>query len=367
MTTTSTNTGRSFAPFGALKLGAAALVWLSAATASQASTTPYDDLKISSTIANSINYQIGSGLSTTVVPNNNATFRASANDGGFVSELGFDLTSNLSGDDFSYLHNAYCVGNCSVSMTTNLTFTLTNSGDAPLDVRWDSMITPGHLAQVGLTGAAQFSFEIVQGLATLGANSLYSAAGLTGGYYDQIQAPGGQFNGLLHQDYSETPAHLNAKTISDWSATNVDLNLLTINPGTTSTLQYYSQASVSNSMNCTSLETCDGVQIAFGDPRTSGTTTNFARAFFALPTIEGANTTAQPIIGREFDPYTITSAFVTPDTPLPHTPAILPPVTYGPTFVSQVPEPASWIFMLGGFVLTGAVVRRRPQLVRAIA
>jgi hypothetical protein len=339
-------------------------VWLGVATAAQASTSPYDDLKISSTIANSISYQIGSGPSTIVASPNNTSFRATASDGGFLSELGFDLTSNLSGDSFSYLQNAYCVGNCSVAMTTNLTFTLTNSGVTPLNVRWDSLITPGHLAQVGLNGDAQFDFKIVQEGAQ---NPLYDAVGLTGGYYDQIDNPGHVFSGLVHQDYSETPAHLNARTISDWSATNVDLNLFTIAPGATSTLQYYSQSSIANSMNCTKLEACDGVQVAFGDPRTSGTTTNFAKTFFALPMLEGANTAAQPIIGRQYDPYAITSAFVTPDTPLPSEPKILPPVTYGPTFVSQVPEPASWVFMLGGFALAGAAVRRRRQVVRAIA
>lgn len=342
---------------------------LSAATgagAAHAVTSPYPDLVITSQIANSYSYQIGSGAEQTFDPAaGDVHLRIGANEGGSVSELGLDLTATLAGDSFSYLHNGYCIGTCSVRMATSLTFQLTNNGDTPLSVRWDSLITPGHLAQVGLGGSALFQFEIFQVVGSdTSQQTLYSAIGLTGGFYDTIDTATGPFNGLFHEEHSETTAHLNARTISDWSATNVNLDLLTIDPHTTSILGYASQVQMGGTANCTDLAACDGVQVAFGDPRTSGTTPDDAQSRFASRDGTGS-APPESYIGRDFGVFVAPSAFVTPDTPLPPTPPILPRVTYGAPFVSQVPEPTSWALLLCGFGLMGATLRRRASLLRA--
>jgi hypothetical protein len=333
-----------------------------AAGTAQAASDPYDALTISSTMQNSYSYSIGGGPLVTVDPSpDNAHLRVGANNGGFLSEVGIDLTSNLSGDSFSFLHNGYCVGTCSVRIDTVLTFNLTNSGGTKLGLRWDSLITPGHMAQLGSDGSALFHLIVIENnLDTSLGGSTAEFRGETFGWYDQIDTGAG-FSGFNREAYSEGVGHTNARYFADWSATAFSLDLLTLTPNSTTQLSYYSWVEMSYAADCTDLSDCGGVQVAFGDPRNSGTVKTFSTVSLFSSLVDPV----EPYIGREFEAYEAPSAFVTPTTPLPVSPALLPPVTYTAQFTSQVPEPGTWALMVLGFGLVGSAVRRRALLAAA--
>jgi hypothetical protein len=343
--------------------GAAVAVCASvmAAGAARAASDPYADLTINSTMRNSYRYSIGGGPLVAVDPSpDNAHVRVGANNGGFLSEVGIDLTSSLAGDSFAFLHNGYCVGTCSVRIDTVLTFDLVNSGDTKLELRWDSLITPGHMAQIGSDGSALFHLIVVEGnVDTFLGGAGAEFRGETHGWYDQIDTGTG-FSGFDSNTYSEGPGHFNARYYADWSATAFSLNLLQLTPRSTTQLSYYSWVEMNYADDCTDLSTCGGVQVAFGDPRNSGTVKSFAApGLFSL--IPGPE--PEPYIGRQFDPYVAASVFVDPlEFPdPPESPLPLPRVTYTTGFTSQaaaVPEPSSWAMLICGFGAIGVALRR---------
>lgn len=333
--------------------------------AAGATESPFPNLTITSSIANRYSYSVGSGPTISVDPAaNNVSLRASANEGGFKSEVGLDLTSQLDGDNFSFLHDGYCVGTCKVSIYTTLNFSLANTGDDAVAVRWDSLITPGHLAQLGSNGSALFHFIVVDGNDVSASSTVYQESrGETFGWYDQIDQTGAQFAGFQRDVYSEGVGHLNARSYADWSATSLNLDLTSIPGHSTTSLSYISWVEMSYTDSCTDLSACGGVQVAFGDPRNDGG----VRSITGVPPFSpllglDSGSPLQPYIGRQFGASTTPSAFVEQGSPLPPAPPLLPPVTYGAPFVSQVvPEPASWAMMLFGFGLAGSALRRRAR------
>jgi len=337
-------------------------MFLSCASAAGAMTSPYDSLVITSTMNNEYSYSFGGATPQVFTPSGDVRLRLDSNIDGNLSQIGVDFTSRLEGDSFYYLHNGYCVGTCSVSMKTSLTFTLANEGDTAVSVRWDSLITPGHLAQQGSAGTARYQFLVLQGNNADGSSqSHYEAYGDTWGWYDQFSNTGDGLFGFVKDTYSEGVGHNNAWSFADWSATALNLDLLTILPGETHTLLYYSVITMAMSDLCTDLSDCDGVQVAFGDPRNTGSIGSRMAAFSA----------GEPLIGREFEVYTtegkVDQMFVKSDAPLPDPlPVVTSPGYSGPSFktpalAAAVPEPGAWMMLLLGFGAMGGVLRsRRP-------
>lgn len=352
---------------GARGVRGSALQWLAGAmsgallaTGAQATSSPYPDLTISAVMQNSYEYSIGGGPMQSAAPTGDVRLRVNSNVGGNLSEVGIDLTARLDGDSFFYLHNGYCVGTCSIAMKTILTFTLANTGASPLDVRWDSLITPGHLGQVGSDGTGLFHFILVDGNDATGIGEVHQESrGETFGWYDDFVLGETPLAGFRRDTYSEGVGHLNAWSFADWSATGLNIDLLTIPGNSTTILTYHSSVSMANSSLCTDLADCGGVQVAFGDPRNTGS----VGGRMAGPT--AFLTSAEPLIGRAFDVFTNEAQlFVTPDTPLPVPPAVLPAVTYGAPFSTPVPppavpEPASWALLFLGFGAIGSMLRAR--------
>jgi len=276
---------------------------------------------------------------------------------GLVSQFGLDLVGTLDGGDFYFLHNLYCVGTCSVRSYTQIVFTLENIGTEAVNLRFDSLITPGHLGETGVDGASagQFGFQVVQSGPT-GQSELYYASGSTG--YGDIRienATGLDFNGHDRQGSDETWQTL------DWSATNLNVMLNTINPGETHTLTYTSAVLVESFADCSNIANClGGLQVAFGDPRTTGSIGSRMAGPAAL------SASGEPIIGRSYLPYESYARFVEvtdPNNPppLPGTPDAYPPVDYTRLFspATPLPEPASWAMMIAGFAAIGGSLRGR--------
>jgi len=280
------------------------------------------------------------------------------NAGGDVSELGMDLVSSLNGGDFYFLHNLYCVGTCSVRSYTQISFTLQNVGTEAANLRFDSLITPGHLAQTGVDGQSvgNFSFQVRQFNEHGNMNELYYAAGSTSyGVPDIETADGKLFSGYDLQGVEEAWQAL------DWSASGLNVLLDPIAAGQTNTLVYTSLVTIEHYATCSDLANCSGIQVAFGDPRTTGSIGGRASGPSAF---SGAG---EPIIGRAFDSFASYVSFVdvtdpaNPPLPARETPDPLPSVNYTSSFSSPppLPEPASWAMMIAGFAAIGGNLRQR--------
>ena len=312
----------------------------------------------SATLANSYSYSVG-GLSGSD-PNapGNVSLFLSDNAGGFNSDMGLQVTSALGNGSFSFLQNGYCVGSCSISLTTDVTFTLTNMGTSAASLRFDSLITPGHLGQSNFFGATSsqrgnFLFDVTQD-----ATMLYRSAGINSVSPPFVEASDGKpYNNML------TNTNLPDWNVLDWSATPLNLNLLTIGAGQTSTLTYHSTLTVATTDGfCLDTADCLGYQVAFGDPRTAGGPTTISgrsSSFSALAATSAPN----PAVGALFAPYTVTYQFVPQGSPLPPPPLSQPPMDYDIPYkaTTAVPEPAAWALMLLGFAAIGSVARNRRR------
>jgi hypothetical protein len=340
----------------AIGTASAAIAWGAAASA---------QVVESSTITNSYSYRVGSQSGGNADAPGNVSLFISDTTGGFQSDMGLELTASLNDGSFSFLHNGYCVGDCSVSITTDITFTLTNTGTSPVDLRFDSLITPGHLARSNFFGATRtqrgnFLFEVSQDSPTL-----YRAAGI-----NSIRPPfvetsdNTPFNGININ--SNTPEW----DVVDWSATNLNVNLETIGAGETSTFVYSSRLDITTlNPACVDTTLCLGYQVAFGDPRNRGdpTVSTSLMADSSAPNLLATPTF--PAVGAAYDPYLVSYAFVPQGSPLPGTPPTFPPfdydVPYRPT--EAIPEPSTWAMLLLGFGAVGGFVRgRRRSEVRVV-
>jgi hypothetical protein len=273
---------------------------------------------------------------------------------GQVSQLGVDVSATTGANgSFSFEQNLYRAGAGSAELTTTLMDTITNSSNASVFLRFDSQITPGHIAAVGndSSNVVFFQFKITQISGSLD-NVLYTANGAIdpNGQPSITTSDNVAFNGL--QSYSDGTGRA-----LDWSATNLDLALQPIQASSSSIILYQTTTYITGGVDCYVLADCQGTQIAFGDPRHDGGTSNAQQQALFAPL--DLTSDEVPLIGRLYDPYTIPLDVVSIDAPLPPTPPVLPPANYIPP---SVPEPASWAMLLGGLALTGAALRRRRPL-----
>ena len=271
---------------------------------------------------------------------------------GQPSQLGIEASSITGANGgFSFEQNLYRQGPGSAQVDSVLVDTITNNGPDPVTLRFDSQITPGHIAALGndSSNVVNFEFVVLQDDAFGNLNVLYRANGAVmpnGSPYIQT-SDNVPFNGL--HSYSEGTGRA-----LDWSATNLDLTLQPIAAGASSYVRYETITYVTGGVACLSLSSCEGTQVAFGDPRNDGGVSNApSQGLFALSRLEAPSATV-PLIGELFDPHTIPLDFVTLDTPLPPTPPVLPAPNYAAT-----PEPSTWALLLAGFGAVGAMRRRR--------
>jgi hypothetical protein len=311
-------------------------------------------------IQNQYGYGVGPQAAATPLPGgSNETFYVGSNLPGVQSEAGVNYTATADKSGFYFLHDNYCVGSCSTYSQTIITFEISNTGDEAVNLRFDSQITPGHIARIrgdsAMDGA--FDFSVTQ---TLGREptTLYSANG--GVNSDGIYLNSGnlQFNGL-----TQTNDPNGRWQVVDWSTTNLSVPLLTLNAHATTTLTYTATYNTFANAECASVTNCQGLQVVFGDPRNNGGVNLRVDGF------DANDDALYPVIGRVYDPHFVLAQIVPFDAPLPDDPAGLGPTNYGPLFDPRaigVPEPATWAMMLGGFGILGASARRRKQQ-RAVA
>ena len=269
------------------------------------------------------------------------------------SDLGVDYVGEADKDSFFFLHNNYCVGACSTASSTVITFTVTNTGSAPVDLRFDSLITPGHLARVDGSAAARggFDFSVVQRSEGVADRSLYTAFGTVSD------------DGLFVSNSLETPFdrqtlyEFTGGRVLDWSSTPLNLELGTLAAGASTQVSYSASYFVTAFEECQDIFACGGLQVVFGDPRNNGSVSTFARGI-------GAAAVGDPVtlINRAYDAFDVPYAFNLSGSPFPGLPLAQGPIiydgTYDPLDLSAVPEPATWTSLLLGMALIGCALRR---------
>jgi hypothetical protein len=304
-------------------------------------------------IQNLYGYGVGPQAAATPTPGGSTeTFYVGSNLPGVQSEVGVNYTATADKAGFFFLHDNYCVGSCSTYSQTVITFTITNNGDGPVNLRFDSQITPGHIAQIFGDAPMEGSFDFTV-RQTIGRETatLYSADG--GVNSDGIYLNTGNlaFNGLTDTQDPNGRWH-----VLDWSTTNLSVPLLQLSGGQTTTLTYTATYGVNAAAECSDVLSCQGLQVVFGDPRNNGGVN------LRLDGSDDADDALYPVIGRVYDPHLVLAQIVPDDAPLPNQPEALPPTNYGPLFDPRaigVPEPATWAMMIGGFGIVGGSLRRR--------
>ena len=274
------------------------------------------------------------------------------------SELGINYTATAGKDGFFFLHDNYCVGTCSTFSQTVITFTLHNTGDAIENLRFDSQITPGHIARILGGGGASASFAFgVQEVRTGGEPSLlYGAEG--GVNSDGIFLNTGDlnFNGLTQRSTDQYE-------VLDWGTTNLSVGINRLAPGATTQVVYTATYMSSGNATCADILACPGVQVVFGDPRNNGAVIGFADRALG-PAVQLDALDPRPVIGGTYAPTFLRAQFVPFNAPLPPDPGPAPVLTYDQLFqprVVGVPEPATWAMMIGGFAFAGGAARRRRR------
>lgn len=328
-------------------------------------------------VINQYSYTFGSEQPATTTGGSRGTILQSDQRPTPSSQLGVDFTGQASPESFYFLHNDYCVGQCLISSSTTIRFeiTITDAGDLE-GLRFDSLITPGHLALVGIGSyentAASFNFtvgrtEIVRGEASDETTTLYSANGYSDISGLRVSDDNGDnpFSGTISGDNG------GAGLYYDWSATPLSVELGAIATGQSFYVDYTASYSVKSYNKCQDILNCNAAQVVFGDPRNIGGGTNAnavaARALFpGDPTVDGG---VHAVITRDYEASEVPYAFVpsgvdrTIATPPPNAP-ITYVGNYLPNLVdtdvmSGVPEPTTWATMILGFGLVGGALRRR--------
>ncbi|NJC33304.1 hypothetical protein GGR88_000778 [Sphingomonas jejuensis] len=279
---------------------------------------------------------------------------------GADSEAGIDLVGEADSGGFFFLHNDYCVGQCAIASSTEIRFVVTNTGTEAVNLRFDSLITPGHLARIGNDPRATggFDFRVTQqdtdpfeeNIPEL----LYSAFGNVNAEDIFVETTGGvPFNNYNDQTIGDG-------RVVDWSWTPLNLELGLLGAGQSKIVTYSAFYFMTGNGVCEDVANCSGLQVAFGDPRNNGTILSRMASFAAFAD-DGT-----PIINREYDAVSVPFAFNLSGSPLPPLPPTEGPVNYGVPFVpaalGAVPEPATWATMVCGFGLVGSTLRRRRPL-----
>ena len=249
-----------------------------------------------------------------------------------ATEIKFNNQTLAASDaSFFFLQNIQCKGFCSVSATTQIVNTITNTGSGFTGLALQSNITPGHFGLVqnaDTLSSGLFLFEIRQNIRGIG-KLLYSATGSVSSAGAFITTSDGSvFNGLkAYQD----PAQVGL----DWNATDLSVLLGPLAPGATTTVTYSAKTILNSYGTCRDVTLCDGVQVAFGDPRNTG---GILLRGAAPPTLAGGF--VEPVgfvLDRGFDKARLRLKV---------------------TEISAVPEPSSWAMLIVGFGLVGAAARR---------
>ena len=222
---------------------------------------------------------------------------------------------------FDFLHNVQCLGYCEGRIDTVVRSVITNLGTDALSLRFDTLITAGHLGIQGsdVNRSAGFNIKIFEGDDPDAAAGLYHMAGqLDGLGVSDISGTGAAFNGLVYTEEGDGKAF-------NWLATDVSLFLSPLAPGETRIVSLLTTTFVTASGGCNVLQQsmCNGAQAAFGDPRTDG---GGGGGFAAV----GRSFVAAPSFVRVVE-----------------------------LKVAAVPEPTTWATMMAGLAMIGGVLRRR--------
>ena len=286
------------------------------------------------------------------------------------SALGLNFTATLKDGSFEFLHTGFCVGTCTATITTDIVFTLTNTGSTDAYVRFDSLITPGLLARFNTAGQAYceclgdgFDFSVTQTSKDQN-HELYYAYGSAAPLSRNNLPFTSTSDDMPFTDQKSDDKGFASSTV-DWGATILTVDLDPIAPGETTTLTYHSKLELlsapEDQVDCTDLITCTAYQVAFGDPRDKGVATN-ALAAFAAPfgSVLAASEPSDPFGDnfQIFDPYSVPYTFAPQGSPIPHTRSEVGVVEY----LGAVPEPASWAMLITGFIGIGSAMRRSKRL-----
>jgi hypothetical protein len=313
-------------------------------------------------------YGFAAGTGTSFVPKvggEKETFYAADTLPNESSEVGINYIGTADVGSFFFLHDNYAVGSGKTFSKTVITFTLTNETENRVALRFDSQITPGHIAHLrgDSNQRGSFDFRVTQ---SFGPNSdtatLYSADGGVNSDGAYLNTGNLQFNGLTEQFGPEGEWE-----VIDWSATALSVPLIILGGGQTTQVSYIATYETSSDAVCSSVLNCAGLQVVFGDPRNDGGVTNIGNLSDAASDL--IDDGVYPVIGRNYDPYGLTFNFVELEAPLPENPAGEGPIKYGALFDPRaaVPEPATWAMMIGGFGLLGGAARRRRGIAAATA
>ena len=311
---------------------------------------------------------------------------------GGYSYVNVGLTATLqSNGSFYFLHNATCVGSCYIDMYTVVTFTLYNDGNFDENIAFNSLITPGHLARQNYRpgdGEGTFNFQVFEDETYVNSvdDALFYALGdatpnrgkIANGDYQTTDPTYNTKNESTFAaqnrqktdegDVFGTPAAPPSYNVLDWSATGLGVDVPTIRAGETRTVRYFLSTFVAQSNVCTVASECSGLQVAFGDPRSTGSINNSRTFDFdMMGDTDGElslnDPAYNPVVGAAYDPYLVTVALVPQGTPAVN-PSPEGPISYGGTFTVPavgpgVPEPSTWAMLLLGFGVLGAAMRRR--------
>lgn len=291
------------------------------------------------TSTTSYNYGFIPGVAGTVSGvGPNKAFEVSGPDAGKATDVQMNYGSVVAADaSFFFLHNIQCQGYCTVGVTTLLTNTVTNTGLDTVDIRLDSDITAGHLGLVknsNTRSSGQFEFNITQTTGNVD-RQLYQALG-------QVSSTGASIVTSDGSLFNNLTSYRDAAQIGlDWDATGISVLLGSLAPGASTTVTYSSVTYLNSYGICSNFNRCDGVQVAFGDPRNNG-------GIIGARTVQDA-VVKQPVgfvLNRGFDMAQLKLDVVQ---------------------LAAVPEPASWALMLLGFGATGAALRRQRPIPRPSA